>query len=107
MAYVPRKYEAWPKWAMDQVHETQKQPQWCESFPWPEPGTPDPANYEAHRDRTAAIDGQRAQGAFPFDMVVLAKFICEAKGDDRRLFMNYLTEAGEIIEKEEAANVAG
>ena len=97
----------WPKWAMDQVHETQKQPQWIESFPAPEPGTPNPARSEAYRDRMAVLDGQRSQGGYPFDCVVLAKFICEARGADRRLFMNYLTEAGEIIEKEEAANVAG
>ena len=86
MDRTPRKYEAWPDWAYEQARNTASK---SNENPW--------KNDFTGIDVMHAGDGQRSQFAYPFDYVVLAKFMCEAAGDDCRLFMKYLKEASDRI----------
>lgn len=72
----------WPVWASKYALEISRQTtHWGDEV------------HDGFMHKADAIEGQRTQSCYPFDAIVLAKFMCEAAQDDRRLFMKYLSDA--------------
>lgn len=80
-------YREWPEWASKEaVALGNREDLWKNA-------------YADSGQQALAHEGQMSQLGYPFDAIVLAKFKCDAAGDDPHLFMRYLSESFEHLEK--------